>query len=362
MPERHALLSPSKAHITIPCPASLKLSEGIDDKPGVAAKEGTEAHALCEYLLRKAFGEDVKDPVPTMQYYTPEMMDHCMSYVNHVTGVMREALLEDPEAILAIEEMVDFSKWTDVESFGTADCLIITNRTIHVIDFKYGYNLVEAKENPQMMCYALGALQKYGFFYDAEFIDMTIFQPRKFNVSNWVTTKEELLKWATETLQPAVEEAVSGKAKPHAGEHCRYCPARHLCEERATYHLALEEKMETPVAMLTDEDIESVLNRADDLRRWVADVEEYALNLAVTGGKKWKGFTVGQSTTRRKYSDENEVAKAVQDAGFDPYEKRLIGIPQMKKLLGKELYEEILAPYIVKPEGKPKLIKVKEDD
>ena len=359
--KQHSVTPPSSMNIFINCPAALKLSEGFEDKSGPAAEEGTEAHALCEFLIRSELGEEVEDPIPSMNYYTPEMMDHAECYKNFVLDKLREAKREDPEVLMAIEERVDFSKWTDTESFGTADCIIVTDTTIRIIDFKYGFVEVDAKNNAQMLCYALGALEKYGFFYShIEHIEMTIYQPRKFNESTWMISKDELLEWGENVLHPAIEEALSGKANAHAGDHCRYCRARFRCEERASYNLALEEKMETPVALLSDEDIEDVLNRADAIRQWVSDIEEYALNLAISG-KNWKGFELGTTTTKRRYSDEFEVARVVRNAGFDPYETKVMPISAMTKMLGKKRFEDIVGPYVMKPEGKPKLVKRKEN-
>ena len=44
------------------------------------------------------------------------------------------------------------------------------------------------------------------------------------------------------------------------------------------------------------------------------------------------------------------------EAGFDPYEKKLLGITAMQKLLGKQRFEELLKAYIEKPPGKPTLV------
>ncbi len=50
------------------------------------------------------------------------------------------------------------------------------------------------------------------------------------------------------------------------------------------------------------------------------------------------------------------VADVVERAGFDPYERRVLGVTAMQKLLGKSRFDELLNPYIEKPQGKPTLV------
>ena len=83
------------------------------------------------------------------------------------------------------------------DGFGTGDCIIISDDTLHIIDFKYGLGiLVESEENPQMMLYALGALEIYDALYDIKTVSMTIFQPRRENISTWTIPIEQLKSWA----------------------------------------------------------------------------------------------------------------------------------------------------------------------
>ena len=102
-----------------------------------------------------------------------------------------KTLCSDPQIL--IEQRLDFSRWVP-EGFGTGDCLIVADKILHIIDFKYGVGiLVAAENNPQMMCYALGALDIYDGIYDIEEVRMTIFQPRRENISFWDISKADLL-------------------------------------------------------------------------------------------------------------------------------------------------------------------------
>ena len=50
---KHALLSASGAHRWMNCTPSARLEEEFKDTSGQAAAEGTAAHALAEYKLKK---------------------------------------------------------------------------------------------------------------------------------------------------------------------------------------------------------------------------------------------------------------------------------------------------------------------
>lgn len=76
----------------------------------------------------------------------------------------------------------------------------------------------------------------------------------------------------------------------------------------------------------------SILSRADELVAWASDIKEYALQQAISG-KEWAGWKLVEGRSNRKYSNEDAVIQAVADAGFDPYEKKLLGITAMQKRL-----------------------------
>ena len=106
---------------------------------------------------------------------------------------------------------------------------------------------------------------------------------------------------------------------------------------------------------MEDSEIEVILSRVDELVSWVNDIKEYALQQAISG-KEWTGWKLVEGRSNRKYTSEDAVSKAVEAVGFDPYEKKLLGITAMQKLLGKSRFEELLAAYIEKPQGKPTLV------
>ena len=260
---------------------------------------------------------------------------------------------KDPQVL--VEQRLDFSKWIP-EGFGTGDCLIVADDVLHIIDFKYGLGvLVEAEDNPQMMCYALGALDIYDGIYDITSVKMTIFQPRRENVSTFTIKKEDLLKWADDFLKPTAELAFNGEGEFKAGDHCTFCKAKATCRKRAEYNLELAKYDFEMPASLSETEIAAILPKIDDLTAWAADIKEYALQQALSG-TEYPGFKVVEGRANRKYTDEEAVAFVVKDNGYDPYEKKLLGITAMTSLLGKKKFEELLGALITKPQGKPTLV------
>lgn len=201
------------------------------------AQEGTDCHELCAYLVEKAIGKDVKDPTENLTYYNAEMQNCAEEYCSYVLEQLEEAKKYCADPMVFIEQRLDFSRWVE-NGFGTGDCLILANQVLQIIDYKHGLGvLVESEHNSQMMCYALGALEAFDGIYDIDCITMTIFQPRRDNISTWSCTKEELLKWADEVLAPTAALAYEGKGKFKAGEHCQFCKVKATCRKRAEFNL-----------------------------------------------------------------------------------------------------------------------------
>lgn len=190
----HALLSASSSHRWLNCPPSARLCEGYDDKGSDFAAEGTDAHALCEYKLRKALGMEAKDPTEDLTWYNSEMEECANGYVSFVMELVEEAKKTCTDPVVLIEQRLNYSKYVE-EGFGTGDCVIIADGTLHIVDYKHGRGvLVEADDNPQMKLYALGALELFDCIYDIDTVSMTIYQPRRSNVSTFTIPKDELIE------------------------------------------------------------------------------------------------------------------------------------------------------------------------
>lgn len=351
----HALLSASSSYRWISCPPSARLCENYEDQSSEFAKQGTDAHTLCQYKVESALGVDTEDPAKSLNFYDEEMENCAESYAAYVMEQRAKALERCIDSVVLVEQRLDFSKYVP-EGFGTGDCVIIADGTLSVIDYKHGKGiLVEAERNSQMLCYALGALELFDGIYDIETVSMTIFQPRRENVSTYIVTKAELLQWAEEVLIPRAKLAYAGEGDFTAGEHCQFCKVKATCRKRAEYNLELARyDFEMPTT-LEDEEIEAILAKADDLAAWVSDIKEFVLQSAVSG-KEWTGWKLVEGRSNRKYTDEGAVADAVTAAGFHPYEQKLLGITAMTSVLGKKQFESILGSLTYKPQGKPTLV------
>lgn len=354
-PKGHAILSASSSDRWLHCPPSARLCESYDDKGSDYAAEGTDAHALCEYKLRQALGMEAADPTENLTWFNEEMSDCATGYAAYVLEQVEAAKQTCADPVVLIEQRVDFSRWVE-SGFGTADCIIIADGTLQIIDYKHGLGvLVSAEENPQMQCYALGALELFDGIYDIDAVRMTIYQPRRDNVSIYELSKDELYRWADEVLKPTADLAFAGDGNFLCGEWCGFCKAKHDCRARADANMELARYDFKLPPLLTDEEVEEILACADDLVSWAADIKEYALQQAISG-KEWHGWKLVEGRSNRRYTNETAVAGAVTDAGFDPYEHKVLGVTAMQKLLGKFRFDELLTAYIEKPQGKPTLV------
>lgn len=354
-PKAHAILSASSSHRWLNCPPSARLCETYEDKGSNYAAEGTDAHSLCEYKLRKALGMGAVDPSEHLTWYNEEMEDCANGYATYIMELVESAKETCADPVVLIEQRVDFSRWVE-QGFGTSDAVIIADGTLRVIDYKHGLGvLVGADNNPQMMCYALGALELFDAIYDIDSVAMTVYQPRRQNVSTFEMSKDDLYRWAEEVLKPTAELAFAGDGNFLCGEWCGFCKAKHECRARAEANLLLAQYDFKLPPLLEDSEIEVILSRADQLVSWVNDIKEYALQQAISG-KDWTGFKLVEGRSNRRYTDEAAVTQVVTNAGFDPYERKLLGITAMQKLLGKSRFEELLSAYIEKPQGKPTLV------
>ena len=351
----HALLSASSSHRWLHCPPSARLCEGYDDKGSNFAAEGTDAHTLCEYKLRAALGMEAKDPTENLSWYDAEMEESANGYAAFVMELVEEAKKNCSDPVVLIEQRLDYSRYV-AEGFGTGDCVIIADGTLHIVDFKYGRGiLVEAEDNPQMMLYALGALELFDCLYDIDTVSMTIFQPRRGNVSTYTLPKADLYEWADTVLAPAAELAWSGEGEYHCGEWCQFCKAKADCRERANANMELAKYEFKQPPLLTDEEVEEILGRIDELIAWASDIRDYALQAAI-GGKHWTGYKLVEGRSNRKYTDERAVVAAVRAAGYDPYEHKVLGVTAMTTMLGKKQFNDILGGLVAKPQGKPTLV------
>lgn len=250
-PEVHSVLGASAADRWMNCTPSAQLTAGMEDETTTFAAEGTAAHALCEWKVRKA-PKMRAGRRPTSDYWTDEMEEFTDDYRDFIMDLVGQAKLTCKDPVTLIEQHLDFSCYVP-DGFGTGDFLLVADKELNVVDFKYGRGVaVYADHNPQMMLYALGALNLFDCLYDIEQVTMTIFQPRLSSISTWTISAEELYKWAEKVLKPKAELAAKGEGEFISGSWCRFCKARNTCRARAESFLELAKMEFQPPALLSD--------------------------------------------------------------------------------------------------------------
>nr|WP_319488501.1 DUF2800 domain-containing protein [uncultured Caproiciproducens sp.] len=372
---QHALLSASSASRWMHCPPSARLEETLPDSTSDYAAEGTLAHAIGELKVRKKFLE----PMSTRSYnsrmkkleadplYDPEMQQHTDAYLDYITGV---TMAYPSRPYVTAEKRLDYSNYAP-EGFGTGDCIIIGGDTLHVIDFKYGKGVpVSSEENPQMMLYALGAIDFYNIIYDIKQIVLTIVQPRLDSISEWTIERDKLLDWGVFTVRPVAQTAFNGEGDYCPGDWCRFCRAKAQCRARADTNTALEDfkgiaapskaesgKFPLP-PLLSNTEVGEVLQKAIDLEKWASDLKEYALS-AILAGEDVQGWKAVEGVSRRSWDDQETAFSDIKAAGIDEamlYERKPVTAPALEKALGKKLFTEVVGAHIVAPPGKPTLV------
>lgn len=356
----HALLSPSAAHRWMNCTAAPRLEINVEDAGSDYAAEGTLAHAYCALKLKKYLGlptaDEEKEIEALSQYHTGEMDEYTDTYVSIVLEKFNAARAHTKDAQLLVETRLDFSKHIP-DAFGTADAIIIADCTIDEIDFKYGKGVkVSAFQNPQVMIYGLGAFEKFDFEYDIRRVRMTIIQPRIDNLSEYEVTTAELLSWAIKELEPKAKEAYSGNGKQQPGDWCQFCKVKHTC--RALVNLCKETAQNNAQLLSTDELAKDVLPMLPIIKTWLAGVEDYALQQALSG-VSLPGWKLVEGRSNRKIVNVEGAATALINAGYaktaiyKPQE--LCTITELEKLVGKKQFAALCADFIEKPKGKPTL-------
>jgi hypothetical protein len=362
----HAVLSPSGASRWLACTPSARLELQFPDTAGEAAQEGTVAHALGELLISvhvgitsgtKAKAEMFR--IQSDKFYSADMLNHCENYAAFVIELFEEAKKRTKDAVIRVEQKLDLTAYVP-EGFGTGDCVIIADGTLYIIDLKYGKGVpVSCENNKQMMLYALGALQGFDFLYDIHTVSMTIYQPRLDNISTFEMPVSALRKWAKDELIPRAKLAFEGKGEFVPGSHCTFCKVKAQCKALAEENLKLAKYDFQEGILLSDDDIADILKRADQFKRWLTAVEDYALTEAIDNGKKWPGYKLVEGRSVRCYSDQDAVAKRLTENGIDEaiiYTRNLLGITAMEKAISKNTFAQLLSDLIVKPQGKPTLV------
>jgi hypothetical protein len=362
----HALLGPSGAKRWMSCTPSARLEEQMPDSTSSFAEEGTAAHEYAElkldYIINATPGgaDVIFEFAETNPYYNAEMEEAVNLYIDTVMERYNEALAMSSDAVLLIEQRLEFTEWVP-EGFGTGDVVIIADETLEVIDLKYGKGVpVDAKDNPQLRLYGLGAWNIHQMLYDIKRVRMTIVQPRLDSVTTDEIAVDDLVAWADNEVRPAAETAWAGAGEFVPGDHCKFCKVKAQCRALAEENLKLAEYDFAKPPLLFTEEIADILGQIDRLVAWASDVKAHALLQAETKGIKYPGWKLVEGRSNRVYTDEQAVITTLVENGYEEpvlfKPREVLGITAMEKVVGKKKFEEVLGTLIAKPTGKPTLV------
>jgi len=234
----HAILSPSSINRIIRCPASAKINAVAERKGSMAAARGTATHEMVEALLKNRL-----DGITLADYYLGrtvdvdgfsfeivqddiDMAEIYVDYINKRTEELNGKLL--------VEEKVNAPEINE-NLWGTADAVILGEGNRMVVgDLKSGAWAVDVVMNEQLMCYALGCLTRWG--NEDTVIEMTIVQPNKRawhkdgQIRTWDIQAIDLVDWGLNILKPACDEAMGDEPTFNAGNWCKFCSHKEVCE------------------------------------------------------------------------------------------------------------------------------------
>ena len=384
MPGTHAMLSPSSAKRWMTCTPSARLESLLPERDTAASAEGTLAHSCAEMLLRRylrvnadAVFDDlvdnwrsldarggIEDPevIALMERAKEldvdfwDMMDTVHEhYVRPVYDEFRAYRAKDPDAELLVEARLRLEDYIP-GGFGSSDAVIISGHTLHVFDLKYGKGVkVDAERNPQMMCYALGAVRGPGETYLIREVRMTILQPRLAWESTCALSWESLKAWAMDELAPAAKMAWEGKGERVPGDHCRFCKAAPQC--RALAALASKESARQP-DLMTAEELSEALTKVETLSSYITRLQDHALHLLMDGGQL-PGWKVVEGRSVRRFTEPDKVAEVLRSLGWQDEDcwkpRELKTITDVEKMVGRKNFPTLLGRYVSKPQGKPTL-------
>lgn len=360
----HSRLSPSGAKRFMACPGSIRLTDGMPDQSSVFAKEGTAAHELAELCMKT--GDDpgvlqgrviniasampwkigVAGHVPENDdqfVITPDMVSAVRTYLEHV------AWFKSHGYEISVEERLDMSHVVEGMS-GTADLIAYSEKLEHlfVIDYKHGRGVaVEAQENPQLACYAIGAVKRYSNRPVSK-ITLTVVQPRASHVRGPIRSWETTPQWLAEfekTLGDAAKLVEDPNAPLVPGDHCTFCKAAATCPAlREMSHANALADFEVQDGVGPDT-VAEWLDKVGTVEIWCKKVREFA-NAEAREGRIPTGYKFVEKRATRKFREPEKAAQMLtlgmdlsDDEIYTPRE--LLSVAKIEKVVGKKNMEPL---------------------
>ncbi len=216
-------LAPSRAEQWLSCPLSAVLTrelrgsyfgcysgqviQSCNQKEEEFIEQGVLAHKLAQETINYLFfGGERK--LQTSKIIEQAVCDYINVLQNYVNENSDNIVLFAAEQRVSVE-LDEETKKAGITCWGTVDAALLTTSSIHVFDLKYGENEpVDARNNAQLMLYAVGLYQAYKPLYPSiTEIVLHIIQPRQeYTHSIYQLSDEQLMYWFTNTVLPVCHE------------------------------------------------------------------------------------------------------------------------------------------------------------
>lgn len=346
----HAKFSPSSAERWLSCPGSIRLIERAPPQTdSVYAAEGTQAHACLEALLKA--GAAQADGVCNLL-----LKANPFAMVRHARETAKVIWTDAGDDLVLAEDKVCLPGVDDL--WGTLDCAVVHEMVglLRIYDFKYGAGIpVEARENLQLICYALSKAAEYDYAFTD--VELVILQPRADHVDGPVRRWRvgmNLLRGYLPKFHKGVARCkaqVKGKEELSAGKHCKFCPAKPICPAIGEQAMTAAQMSFTridsvptvvPAEALPPADTLKDLGRAlaacDRLEDWIAAVRGYAFD-TMSRGERVPGFKLVPKRAQRRWRDEAMIEEiARKEFGDLAFEQKLLSPAQMEKQLATKVW------------------------
>lgn len=366
----HSILGPSSAERWLNCPGSVLATKDLPDTPSQYALEGTAAHTVSEWVRLQ--GRPAKDflgvtiRITRGDYYwdiecDQEMVDSVQEFVDKVGEFEGHEL---------VEERVRYNHYV-LGGFGTLDSAKLSPGLGRITDFKHGQGVKKwAKENPQLMLYAIGVYLDWNWLYDFEKFVLAISQPRLDHYDEWEISVADLLKWAIEVVVPAGMAARKEGAPFKAGEWCQFCKLKATCRTRAESmfetltgdfkDLDLKNRsLDLFGQQLSNDEIAAVLENWPQIEKWGAALKAHAMQEVMQGRAVGEMKLVAGRSVRGWNAADQAIVDAIraQFPDFWPWEPQtLLSVAAAEKQLGKKNFAGLPAALTRKADGRPTLV------
>lgn len=354
-----AFLRPSGAYRWLNCPASPSREAEYEQTTSPYAEEGTAAHELAaECLNTGTMAVDYLGEEFNGHKVTTEMVHAVQRYLDYVN--------EQPGDLL-VEQKLDLSGVLPNDGTGDAIRLDYDTETIYINDLKYGSGVrVDAEDNPQLLTYAVGAVESYEWMGEFQRFELNIVQPRLDHIDTWVVSIDDVLAFR-DVLRKGVAATRAENPEHVAGDHCRFCAARADCRAFAEYAVQtvasqFEDLTDFEIAdpnTLPPDTVNVLLSRLPMMRAFATALEERATAGLLDGTLQLADWKIVEGRANRRWRDEDAVLEALKGnrklKADDYAPRKLVTAPQLEKLVGKDMFNKKFADQVEKPKGKPTL-------